>query len=255
MASITSAQNPLIKLLRSLDLKKTRKETGLFCAAGVKVLTRARSLGWTPEHLLYCDEERPVALAHWGKPQSVSARLMESLSGQANPPAALASFKQRWAGLPSPDGAGGGLWLALEGIRDPGNLGTMIRTAEAAGAAGVILVGDCCDPWSQDCVRATMGSIFAVPLAKAAVPDFLKLAQSWPGEVVGTEMQSETDFRRAYREPVLAVMGSEGDGLSAPVAGACASLVRIPMASGPESLNVAIATALMLYEIKRPALK
>ena len=255
MASITSQQNPLIKLLRSLDSKKARVESGLFCAAGLNVLARARALGWVPEHLLYCDEERPVVLAHWGKPESVSARLMESLSGQPNPPPAFGVFKQRWSPLPAPDGQAGKLWLALEAIRDPGNLGTIIRTAEAAGASGIILVGDACDPYGQDCVRATMGSIFAMPLAKASANEFLKLCDSWPGDIIGTAMASETDFRRNYHAPQLLVMGNEGAGLTPAVLAACTQQVRIPMAAGPESLNVAIATALMLYEVRRGELR
>ena len=254
MASITSPQNPTVKLLRSLDQKKVRKETGLFNAMGVKVLTRARQLGWTPEHLLYCDEERPVALAHWGRPESVTTKLMEALSGQPNPPAALAAFTQRWAALPDAGVPGDGAWLALEDIRDPGNLGTIIRTAEAAGFAGVILVGDCCDPWSQDCVRATMGSIFAVPLARAATAEFLRLADVWSGEIIGTLMDGDADYRRAYQSPALLIMGSEGAGLSPALIAACTQLVHIPMAAGPESLNVAIATGLMLYEVRRAVL-
>jgi TrmH family RNA methyltransferase len=143
------------------------------------------------------------------------------------------------------------LWLALEEVRDPGNLGTILRTVDAVGAAGVILVGTGCDPYSRECVRATMGSVFAVPIAKATREAFLGWVGGWPGDVVGTHLDAREDFRKvAYRAPALLVMGSEGPGLSEAVARACTLRVKIPMAGGLDSLNLAVATALMLYQIR-----
>jgi len=141
-------------------------------------------------------------------------------------------------------------------VRDPGNLGTIIRTADAVGAAGVILVGTSCDPYSRECVRATMGSIFAVPLVKMTREAFLAWCRGWPGDVVGTHLNCDEDFRKAsYRAPALLVMGSEGPGLSEPLVKACTRLVKIPMAGQLDSLNLAVATALMLYQIRGPHLK
>ena len=141
-------------------------------------------------------------------------------------------------------------------MRDPGNLGTIIRTADAVGAKGVILIGQSCDPYAHECVRATMGSIFAVPLVKMTREAFLGWRAGWSGDVVGTLLEAKEDFRKAaYRAPVLLVMGSEGPGLSEPIASACTRRVKIPMAGALNSLNLAVATGLMLYQLRGPHLK
>jgi TrmH family RNA methyltransferase len=151
--------------------------------------------------------------------------------------------------------AGDAVWVALEGVRDPGNLGTIIRTADAVGAAGVMLIGNCCDPYAHEAVRASMGSIFEVALARVSAEQFLASAKTWPGDIVGTHLEAREDFRNvAYRAPALLVMGSEGPGLSPPAAKACTRLVKIPMAGRLDSLNLAVATALMLYEMRREVL-
>lgn len=240
-ALITSPHNPALKLIRSLADKKHRQETGLFVAEGEKVVHRARSEGWEPDYLVSTSARPP-----WGKARHlvVDERVMASLGGQKNVSPVLGVFRQRWSTAITPQGT----WLALEDIRDPGNLGTIIRTADAAGATGIILVGQSCDPWGPDCVRATMGSIFGVPLVRLASVDFLDLCRAWPGESVGTHLRATESFRRSYRQPSLLVMGSEGKGLSDEASAACSALVRIPMREGAESLNVAIATGLILYE-------
>ena len=245
MVPVTSLQNPTIKLIRSLSEKKFRQESGLFLAAGWDMLDRARKEGWVPEHLLSTE---PISA--WGETQPllVSEKIMASLSGQSNALTVVAAFKQRYAGEITPQGA----WVALEDMRDPGNLGTIIRTADAVAASGIILVGQSCDPFSRDCVRATTGSIFGVPLVRMEAEAFIALCKSWPGDVVGTHLKATEDFRRTYKSPALLVMGSERRGLSDELAEACRTLVRIPMPGGAESLNVATATALMLYEAVKP---
>ena len=245
MASVTSPQNPTIKLIRSLSVKKFRLETGLFVAEGWEMLDRARKAGWVPEHLVSTE---PISA--WGETQPilVTEKIMEGLSGQNNPQSALATFKQRYAS----EVALKGVWVAIEDMRDPGNLGTIIRTADAVAASGVILVGQSCDPYSGDCVRATTGSIFGVPLVGMETEAFIALCKTWRGDVVGTHLKGTEDFRRTYKSPTLLVMGSERRGLSEELAAACSSLVRIPMPGGAESLNVATATALMLYEAVKP---
>lgn len=245
MAPVTSPQNPAIKLIRSLSEKKFRQETGLFVAEGWEMLDRARKAGWVPEHLVSTE---PISA--WGetRPILVTEKVMEGLSGQNNPQSALATFKQRYASEVAPKG----VWVALEDMRDPGNLGTIIRTTDAVAASGVILVGQSCDPYSGDCVRATTGSIFGVPLVRMETDAFAGLCKTWPGDVVGTHLKGTEDFRRSYKSPTLLVMGSERRGLSEELAAACSSLVRIPMPGGAESLNVATATALMLYEAVKP---
>jgi RNA methyltransferase, TrmH family len=244
MPPISSPQNPIVKLIRSLAEKKYRQETGLFVAEGEKVLQRARDMGWTPDTLISAGPT-----PSWGNARllEVAPQVMAGLSAQKNPPSLLAVFRQTWRDRVEPDG----LWLALEDMRDPGNLGAIIRTADAAGARGVILAGQSCDPWSRDCVRATMGSIFAVPLVRMTVSSLIGLCKSWPGDVAGSHLQGTEDYRRTYREPTLVVMGSEGRGLSAEVSAACPVLVRISMRGGIDSLNVAVATGLMLFETRR----
>ena len=149
------------------------------------------------------------------------------------------------------------LWVVLEAVRDPGNLGTIIRTVDAVGASGVVLVGACVDPYSREAVRASMGSIFNVPLVRIAPERFVAWAATWPGDIVGTHLGAREDFRAVrYRAPTLLLMGSEGPG---PVArsstAACTRLVKIPMAGRLDSLNLAVATALVLYEMRRERLK
>ncbi|MFT3986907.1 TrmH family RNA methyltransferase [Aestuariivirga sp.] len=245
MPLLTSAQNPAIKAIRALAQKKHRAEQGLFVAEGEKVLARAKDMGWLPQTLV--STGRPPDLGQQVTLE-VSPQVMATLSAQNNPPSLLAIYAQRWAEKVSQSG----LWLALEDVRDPGNLGTILRTADAVGAEGVILAGNSCDPWGPDCVRATMGSIFAVPLLRMSVQELIALCRAWPGDCVGTHLEGERDYRGAYRSPALLVMGSEGAGLSGELAKACSRLVRIPMRQGPESLNLAIATGLMLYEIAKP---
>lgn len=245
MAPVTSPQNSTIKLIRSLSEKKFRQESGLFVVEGWSMLDRARKEGWVPEHLLSTE---PISA--WGatQPLMVSEKIMEGLSGQNNPHSALGTFRQRYAMEVTPQG----VWVALEDMRDPGNLGTIIRTADAVAASGVILVGQSCDPFSRDCVRATTGSIFGVPLTHMETDTFIALCKEWRGDVVGTHLKGTEDFRRTYKKPTLLAMGSETRGLSAELSEACKTLVSIPMPGGAESLNVATATALILYEAVKP---
>ncbi len=242
MLPVSSAQNPTIKLIRSLEDKKGRRETGLFVAEGLAMLERAEGLGWQPEYLV---ATKPSFMFDGVKPLIVTDKLMAELSAQNNPHDVLGVFKQRF----QPHAAKDGLWLALEEIRDPGNLGTILRTADGAGASGVILVGDCCDPYSPEAVRASTGSIFAMPVVKMSVTALADLARGWPGDVVGTASHAKADFRTAMKSPALIVLGNESRGLSEEAAKACKKLVRIPMRKGVESLNVATAAALMLYQM------
>jgi RNA methyltransferase, TrmH family len=244
MLPISSNQNPHIKLIRSLNDKKSRREHGLFVVEGLQMLERALACGWVPEQLV---GTKPPGLWDDIRPLIISDKLMGEISAQNNPHSVLATFKQRLQPHPGKDG----IWLALEDIRDPGNLGTIIRTADAAGASGIILVGDCCDPYSSECVRATTGSIFAVPMSRMPSAQFADFLKSWPGESIGTAMTAKASYRRKYETPTLLVLGSESRGLSKPVSSACQTLVSIPMRDGVESLNVATAAALMLFEVGR----
>jgi RNA methyltransferase, TrmH family len=262
--AVTSLQNERVKLVRSLDMKKTRRETGLFVAEGASVLATARDAGWVPEILLFLADSAPSGMARqllgWAEQAGaecleVSPAVLAKVAAKDNPQTMLAVFAQRWADAPAaPQVAGDALWLALETVRDPGNLGTIIRTADAVGAGGIVLIGSTVDPYSREAVRASMGSIFNVPLVRMAGEEFPALAKGWRGDIVGTHLSASEDFRaQPYRSPALLVMGSEGPGLSPALAAACTRLVKIPMAGRLDSLNLAVATALMLYEIRRPS--
>jgi RNA methyltransferase, TrmH family len=264
--AITSLQNERVKLIRSLHLRKVRRETGLFVAEGASVLISARDAGWTPKILAFLAGSATTAgvqrdLLRWAEATQaecleVSNAVLGKLAAKDNPQTMLAVFEQRWQSLPTPAAVDAdALWVVLEGVRDPGNLGTIVRTVDAVGASGVVLAGACADPYSRDSVRATMGSIFGVPLTRSPLEESLKWVSQWPGDVVGTRLDARDDFRAtAYREPALLIMGSEGPGLSPELTAACTRLVRIPMAGRLDSLNLAVATALMLYEMRRARL-
>lgn len=261
LRQITSLTNDRIKAIRALDMRKERKATGLFVAEGAAILVTARDAGFVPETLVMLAGAAETgiakglvagALQRGAEVLEVSPAVLGKLAAKDNPQTLLGVYRQRWVDLPDIAGLGpDDCWIALEEVRDPGNLGTIIRTADAVGAAGVILVGPSCDPYSRDCVRATMGSIFTVPVARAAADAFLAWRAGWPGDVVGTHLHGTEDFRQAsYRGPVLLVMGSEGPGLSPVMAAACSRKVKIPMAGALDSLNLAVATALALYQIR-----
>lgn len=261
---ITSLTNDRVKAIRALDMRKERRETGLFVAEGASILLTARDAGFVPTSLVYqagtAMTPTARALVSWALGAGadvleVSEAVLAKLSSKENPQTMLGVFRQRWMELPT-QAARDDCWLALEEIRDPGNLGTIIRTVDAVGAKGIILIGNACDPYSREAVRATMGSVFAVPLVKTSREAFLTWRASWRGDVVGTHLDAREDFRHAaYKGPVLLVMGSEGPGLSDSLTRACSRLVKIPMAGKLDSLNLAVATALTLYQIRGGALK
>jgi TrmH family RNA methyltransferase len=181
-----------------------------------------------------------------------SEAVLAKISRRDNPQTVIGIFEQRLTPLAALKPKADDIWVALEGIRDPGNLGTIVRTADAVGAAGIILIGETVDPFSTEAVRATMGSVFAVPLVRASRSEFVRFAASWPGTIVGTHLAATDDYRQAdYHRPTLLLMGTEQSGLSADAAAAANLLVKIPMAGKADSLNLAVATAVMLFEIRR----
>ena len=259
--SITSAGNAEVKRLRSLHERKYRRQTGLFLAEGTRTCTEAVTLGWRLHRLAFLGGRgrdrmvRPLleALARdGGRALPMTESLLSRISGKDNPQMVLGAFEQRWqakdAIMPDADSC----WIALDRVRDPGNLGTIMRTADATGARGVILIGDCTDPYSVEAVRASMGAVFNVELAQMSQNDFLALASGWPGQVVGTALPASRDYRTAdYGGPLMLVMGNEQAGLTPELMKACTQLVRMPMMGRSDSLNLAVATGLTLYEVLR----
>jgi TrmH family RNA methyltransferase len=256
---ITSLTNPTVKAVRSLHLRKEREESGLFLAEGLKIVIEAIDLGHAPSILLYGPDaaEHPmlrkaVATTQDAKGEviEVSREVLEKVSRRDNPQAVIAVFPQVFTRLADIDPASAPCWVALQAVRDPGNLGTIIRTADSAGCGGVILVGECTDPYSVEAVRATMGSVFAVKIAKATVEDFLAWRATWPGSVAGTMLSATTDYRAAdYRKPTLILMGNEQQGLPPELAAACDVTVKIPMRGRADSLNLSVATGIMIYTV------
>jgi RNA methyltransferase, TrmH family len=259
--AITSLQNDRVKAVRALEMRKARKDTSLFVAEGASILITARQHGQVPETLLVGPDAAghgPTrdliawAIAQGSEVLDVSAAVLEKLAARDNPQTLLGVFRQRWTDVPAPESVTpDATWLALEAIRDPGNLGTIVRTAHAVGVSGIILAGSCCDPFARECVRATMGSVFAVRLARISEDELRTLLGQWHGDTIGTHLSAQEDFRGVrYRGPGLLVMGSEGPGLTEATARACSKLVKIPMAGKLDSLNLAVATALALYQIR-----
>ena len=252
---ITSLTNETVKSVRALHLRKAREESGLFLAEGLKIVAEAVDLGFTPRILLHSAEAaghpllRRVAAGAM-EVIEVSPAVLAKISRRDNPQTVLGVFEQRFMPLGDIDPASAKCWVGLQAVRDPGNLGTIIRTADAAGCGGVILIGDCCDPYSVEAVRATMGSIFAVPIAKASVEEFLAWRAAWPGVVVGATLTATVDFRAAdYADPTLILMGNEQAGLPPDLVAACDVAVKIPMRGRADSLNLAVATGVMIYAV------
>jgi len=262
---VTSLANPVIKDIKSLSMKKFRDEQNAFLAEGLKLVIDALDLGWSIKTLVFAKTARgnPLvekvaarAVAAGALVLEVSEKVLTSVTRKDNPQAVIGVFGQRMTPLRDVRLSPSDVWVALDRVRDPGNLGTVIRTADAVGAKGVILVGDCVDPFAGETVRATMGSIFAVPLVKTSAEAFGQWRKDFRGLLAGTHLKGAVDYRSVdfAGKPVVLLMGNESHGLPEPLAAACDTLLRIPQAGRADSLNLAVATGIMLYEVRRSAL-
>ena len=263
---VTSLANPLVKDIKALALKKFRDQQNAFMAEGLKLVIDALDLGWQIRTLVFAKAGRGNAavekaaartVAAGGTVLEVSEKVLVAITRRDNPQMVVGVFSQKFLSLKDIRADNGDVWVALDRVRDPGNLGTVIRTVDAVGAKGVILVGDTTDPFSVETVRATMGSIFAVPVAKATTEAFLAWRGGFSGLVAGTHLKGAVDYRSVdfSRGPVLLMMGNEQQGLPETLAASCDRLLRIPQAGRADSLNLAVATGIMLFEIRRGALK
>lgn len=263
---VTSLANPLVKDIKALALKKFRDQQNAFMAEGLKLVIDALDLGWQIRTLVFAKAGRGNAaiekvaartVAAGGTVLEVSEKVLVAITRRDNPQMVVGVFSQKFLALKDIRAQSDDVWVALDRVRDPGNLGTVIRTVDAVGARGVILVGDTTDPFSVETVRATMGSIFAVPVVKATTEAFLAWRGGFSGLVAGTHLKGAVDYRSVdfSRGPVLLMMGNEQQGLPESLAASCDRLLRIPQAGRADSLNLAVATGIMLFEIRRAALK
>jgi TrmH family RNA methyltransferase len=263
---VTSLSNPIIKDIKNLTQKKGREESGTFMAEGLKLVIDALELGWTIRTLVYAkaakgkplvEQAAVKTVASGGLVLEVSEKVISSITRRDNPQMVVGIFDQKWKPLRDIRPAAGETYVALDRVRDPGNLGTIIRTADAAGASGVILVGDCTDPFSLETVRATMGSVFAMPVARASVDEFLSWRKTAGVSVVATHLAGSVDYRTIdyKKKPVVLLMGNEQSGLPPELASQADQLARIPQQGRADSLNLAIASAVMLFEARRHLLE
>ena len=263
---ITSLSNPIIKDIKSLTQKKNRDASNKFIAEGLKLVIDAIDRGWEIEILIYSkaaaqkeivQKTAAKVVANSGLVLEVTEKVLTSITRRDNPQMVVGVFKQKFTELDKIKPEIGDTYIALDRVRDPGNLGTIIRTADAAGIKGVILVGATTDAFSIETVRATMGSVFAMPISKCDVEDFLKWQNAHDVSVIGSHLKGSVDYRTIdyTSKPTILLMGNEQAGLPDELALKCDQLARIPQVGDADSLNLAIATALMSYEARRHALE
>lgn len=257
---VTAFSNPTVKLLRSLRDKKARRTEGLFLAEGLRILTEARDSGRFPEILAFSAEGAKHHLAaeiiaateaHGGDAIETSPDILAKMSGKDNPQMLIGAYRQPETSLDRLDRHRAPLWIVVQALRDPGNIGTILRTGDAVGAGGLILVDECADPFSVEAVRASMGAIFTQETATARWSEFLAWLRSGDGQLVGTSLKSTNDYLgAAYRRPCFLLIGNEQQGLPMDYESECDLLVKIPMAGRADSLNAAIAAAVIAFAIK-----
>lgn len=254
---ITAFSNPLVKQARGLRDKKHRREAGLFLAEGLRILTEARAAGILPERLFFSHAAHPLLetlIAETekagGEAIETAADILHKISGKDNPQAVLGIYRQLDTSLERIDREAAPLWIVAQALRDPGNLGTILRTGDAVGAGGLILVDDCADPFSVEAVRASMGALFTQKIAAARWEDFIAWLRAGPGQLVGASLNARTDYQDAgYQSPTFLLIGNESQGLPGAYEEACDLLVKIPMLGKADSLNAAVAAAVMAYEV------
>ena len=254
MKEITSVSNPLIKGLRELQKPRARRESGLFLADSEKMVREALSLSLCRTLVVEAGREADYA-ALTGAAEAagcevlrVSGAVMHALSEAKTPQGILCTVA-----IPEePDRLTGRRIVALDGVQDPGNVGTILRTADAAGFDGALLSAQCADLYGAKTLRATMGSVFRVPVKRTDELAAALLSMRARGyAVVATELGGEDFYAHCPHENCVLVIGSEGHGVSEAVRGVATHHLSLPMRGGAESLNAAVAAGIMLYEMAR----
>ena len=256
---ITGFSNPTVKALRALRDKKHRKAAGQFLAEGLRLLTDARESGHVPQVLVMAEQRDPHPLlaaleaevaAAGGEVIETSAEILGKITGKDNPQAVCGVFDEFDTSLAALDRSRAKIWLVAQALRDPGNLGTMLRTGDAVGAGGLILIDDCADPFSAEAVRASMGAIFTQQVAQARWEEFLPWLRSGAGQLVAASLRNAVPYRGApYAAPCFIMVGNESRGLPDDYGLACDLRVTMPMRGRADSLNAAVAGAVLAYEV------
>jgi len=256
---ISSLSNPRIKEIRSLRHRQEREQTGLFFIEGIRLVTEAVQLGADIEVLVVAPEllksqfGQEVVRAqqeHGISCIEVTVDVFRSISVKDGPQGIGAVVRQCWDSLDQVRLTNKDYWVALDAAQDPGNIGTIMRTGDAFGSTGLILLGNCADPYDPTALRASMGAIFSQHLVKASFADFVQWKQRHNYYVTGTSKAAPHDYREvAYRLPLVLLMGSEREGLSSEQQAICDLMVSISMVGRSDSLNLAVATGIVLYEV------
>jgi TrmH family RNA methyltransferase len=257
---VTAFSNTTVKRLRALRDKKARRAEGLFLAEGLRIIAEARDSGRLPAIIAFSAHgaAHPLAAeiigateAAGGEAIETSPDILAKMSGKDNPQMLLGAYRQPTVALEQLERSAAPLWIVAQALRDPGNIGTILRTGDAVGAGGLILVDDCADPFSVEAVRASMGAIFTQSIAAAPWEQFLPWLRGGPGQLVGTSLKATDDYlEAAYEAPCFLLIGNEQQGLPGDFESACDLLVKIPMAGRADSLNAAVAAAVMAFQVR-----
>jgi RNA methyltransferase, TrmH family len=255
---ITSSANPTIKQIRKLRDKKERLSSGLFYIEGLRIVIEAMQLAAPIETLVIAPDLMESSLGRMqieehrrkGVPiLEVSKQVFTSMALKESPQGVAAVVRQQWTELDLVHLTGSEIWVALDSVADPGNLGTILRTLDAVGGNGVILLDYATDPYDPTTVRASMGAIFSLKLVKTSFEEFVTWKQKTGYALIGTSGSTSMDYCDfTYPMPMVLLMGSERQGLLAHHIKLCDQMVKIPMAGRSDSLNLAVATAVVLYE-------
>jgi TrmH family RNA methyltransferase len=257
---ITSSNNPTIKQLKSLHKKKYRDMYSLYFAEGLKLAKEALAINY-PIHTLVYSKDFPIEDLELDlKNRSVQTICVESnvfkqLSDLETPQGIMAILRKKTS---SPDvifQQGRGLWVVLDRIQDPGNMGTIIRTIDAAGGKGVVVLKGCVDPFNPKTVRATMGSIFRVPIVDIQNSnDFFERLTGNKADILISSMEGTNVFNwhSSKVDTIKAlVIGNESQGINSEIRKFATDTVSVPIVGGAESLNASVAAGIMIYEMMR----
>ncbi len=251
MKELSSVHNPQIKQLRRLQDASGRREQGKFLCEGIRMCREAVEAGWAREILCTSAQARQgqeLGQRAGVAPVLVSDAVMESLCTTRTPQGiACVCPLPEMSRFPE-----GRLLVALDGVQDPGNLGTILRTADAAGFAGALLGAGTADPFGPKALSATKGSVFRLRMKRC--PELAPVLEDCARRgmaVVASELGGEDFYEGLPGGATVLVIGSEGNGISPEVSGACTHHLRLPMPGGAESLNAAVAAGIMIYEIMR----